>query len=341
MKSHIVSVSNYLLMGLVLTTIISGCAGHKQTKVTGNTLDSISRIPDPAARIVVLGKYIKSSPGNAELYMLLSRAYDQTGNLDSAVSNAGLAINKDTTQAAWYFYMSDLFMEKPSVKNAIGILKKLAVTQPTNKDVWVKIGALQIKTGEFDESIKNLETALKLDHNNPDAYFWLGYDFREKKENDKAIIGFEKAVELKPDYEEAYVILGLLYSDKKDPKGLEYYSSALRLNPHDTAALYDKGKYYQDIDSFQRAIDEYNKVLVLNADNRDANYGIAYCLYHLKKYDDALGYFSKVLMRNPYDAAAHYGRGLCYKGLGQPEKWRKETNIAEGLDSKKKEKPGE
>jgi len=336
MLSFIKSIFNYSLIFGVICVIIIGCTGHKQTKVTSSSLDSISRIPDPAARIVVLDKYIKSSPATAPLYFLKAKAYDETGSLDSAVKYAGMAIDKDTTQAAWYFYMSDVFMEKPSVKNAIGILKRLAVRQPRNKEVWIKIGELQVKSGEVDESIKNLETALKIDRNSPDAYFWLGYEYREKKENDRAIIGFEKAVELKPDYEQAYVVLGLLYSDKKDPKAIEYYSSALRLNPHDTAAIYDKGKYYQDIDSFQRAIDEYDKVIALSADNRDANYGIAYCLFHLKKYDDALGYFSKVLMKNQYDSGAHYGRGLCYKGLGQYDKWRKETNIAEGLETKQK-----
>lgn len=299
-------------------------------------MDSITRIADPAMRIAALNKYIKSSPENAQLYMMLSKAYNETGKLDSAVKNANIAIEKDTTQAGWYFYLSDVYMEKPSVKNATNILELLAIRQPKNKDVWVKLGELDIKSGKYDESIKNLEAALKLDRNNPDAFFWLGYALREQKDNDKAIMAFQKAVELKPDYEQAYVILGLLYSAKKDQKALEYYSSALRLNPHDTAALYDKGKYYQDMDSFQRAIDEYQKILVMDANKRDANYGIGYCLFYLKKYDDAIGYFSKVLLQNPYDSPAHYGRGLCYKALGEYDKARKDINIADGLDAKGK-----
>ena len=336
MRNYLKTASSYLWLIAIVSIITTSCHQSKSSKVTDTSIDSITHISDPAMRIVALNKYVKSSPENAQLFILLSKAYNETGKLDSAVKNANLAIEKDTTQAAWYFYLSDLYMEKPSVKNATNILELLAIRQPKNKDVWVKIGELDIKSGKYDESIKNLEAALKLDRNNPDAYFWLGYALREQKENDKAIMSFQKAVELKPDYEQAYVILGLLYSAKKDPKALEYYSSAIRLNPHDTAAIYDKGKYYQDIDSFQRAIDEYSKILALDGNKRDANYGTAYCLFHLKKYDDALGYFSKVLLQNPYDASAHYGRGLCYKALGEYDKARKEINIADGLYAKDK-----
>jgi len=337
MRNYIWASPQYVLIIALSTLVLMGCSRHKPSKVTGNTLDSITHISDPSVRIVALDKYIKTSPGNANLYMLKSKAYNETGSLDSAIKYADKAINKDTTQTAWYFYMSDLFMEKPAIKSAIMILERLAVSQPTNKDAYLKIAEIQIKSGHFDESLKNLQTALKLDRNSAEANFWMGYYYREKKENDKAIIGYEKAIELKPDYEEAYVILGVLFSAKKDPKALDYYNSAIRLNPHDTAAIYDKGKYYQDIDSFDRAIDAYQKILGMDPNNRDANYGIAYCLYELKKYDDALGFFSKVILKNPYDAAAHYGKSLCYKAMGASDKARKELNISDGLYARDKQ----
>ncbi len=328
---------NWIWVSFMICLSVSACTQHKTSKITTNSLDSLSKIKDPSVRIVTLDKYIKTTPRNAQLYIMKSKAYHEMGNLDSSIKYADAAINRDTTQTAWYFYMSDLFMEKPAVKSAIMVLERLAISQPTNKEAYLKIGEIQVKSGKFDESEKNLETALKLDRNNAEANFWMGYYFREKQQYDKAIAAFQKAVELKPDYEEAYVILGVLYSNKKDPKALDYYSSAIRLNSHDTAAIYDKGKYYQDIDSFSRAIDEYDKILAMDPNKRDANYGIAYCLYHQKKYNDAIGYFSKVLISNPYDAAAHYGRGLCYKEMGEFEKSRKEINIADGLYAKDKQ----
>jgi len=330
---------------LVLSAMLSSLTGCHPKKVVVNKdlTDSLERITDPTSRIMRLDKLIKDNPENANLYMMRSKAYDEAGNLDLSLENAKKAIERDTTHADWYFYMADLFMKKPSVKNAIGTMERFTLGRPNDKMAWVKLGELYLKSGIFNEkeengnnkkSLESLDKAIKLDHNLPEAYFWIGYNYRDMKKDDKAIAAFQKAIELKPDYEDAYVILGLLYEAKKDPKAEEYFSSAIRINPKDSIALYDRGKYNQDRDSFDRAIVDYQKILELDPNKRSANYAIGYCLYQEKKYNDALGYFSKVLLNNPKDAAAHDGRSLCYRGLGETEKANKEKEIAERLYNK-------
>jgi tetratricopeptide (TPR) repeat protein len=329
----------YIVLGIaaILISGLTGCNAHKAKILTKAEIDSIGRIRDPDVRITVLDKSIASEPGNAALYHLRSKAYEDSGNLDKALADAKASIEKDSANADYYFYMADLFMLKPSVKNAIGTVERLTMSQPKNKMAYVKLAELYIEMGKknekgyYEESLQNLDKALKLDPNLPEAYFWLGYNYREANNTDKAIASFRKAVALKPDYEDAYVILGLLCQEKKDPKAEEYFTTAIRLNPNDTAALYARGKFNQDRDSFQLAINDYQKMLELDPNMRKANYAIGYCLYSLKKYDDALGYFSKVLLNNPKDAAAHDGRSLCYKAKGEFEKARKEKAIADSL----------
>jgi tetratricopeptide (TPR) repeat protein len=331
----------FIAFSSFLVLFSTGCKQKKSAVVTQKDIDSVSRIPDPAARLHVLDKMIKANPNNASLYFERAKTYDETGNIDTALSNVKTAIVKDSSNAAYYFYMSDLFMKKPSPKNAINVMERLAQSQPKNKMAYIKLAELYIaigkkdEKGKYEESLQNIEKALKLDPNLPEAYFWLGYNYKEMNMTDKAIASFSKAVALKPDYEDAYVYLGLLSEEKKDPKASEYFTTAIRLNPKDTAAIYARGKHYQDIDSFQKAIDDYRKILDLDPGKRNANYGIGYCLYYLKKYDDALGYFSKVLLINPQDAAAHYSRSLCYEALGQADKAKKEKEIADKLYSGK------
>jgi len=333
MNYKFLSATFYIVFLLSLTTFTS-CDSKKKVVENKNAIDSISKISDPAARIAALDKSIADQPNNAKLYFERSKAYDQAGNLEKALENAKTAIEKDTAQASYYFYMSDLFMKKPSVKNALNIMERLKISQPKNKMVYLKLAELYVNSAKNEESLTNIEEVLKIDRNTPEAFFWRGYNFREMKMYDKAISNFQKAIELKPDYVDAYVILGLLYQDKKDPKAEEYFTSAIRINPKDTAALYDRGKYYQDMDSFQKAIDDYKKILDLDPNKRNPNFGIGYCLYKLKNYNDALGYFSKVLLIDPKDAAAHDGRSLCYRGLGDVSKANEEKEIADKLYAK-------
>jgi tetratricopeptide (TPR) repeat protein len=329
--------TGFQVLAFCTLVLFSGCHPKKSNALTQRDIDSVAKIPDPAARMVVLDKFIKSNPDNAALYYQRSKTYDETGNLDSALSNARMAIVKDSSNASYYFYMTDLFMKKPSVKNAVITMERLIQSQPNNKMAYIRLAELYIamgkkdEKGKYDESLKNIDKALKIDPNLPEAYFWLGFNYKEMKMTDKAIASFRKAVELKPDYTDAYVYLGLLSEEKKDPKAVEYLTTAIRINPKDTAALYARGKYYQDIDSFQRAIDDYQKILQLDPGKRSANYGIGYCLYYLKKYDDALGYFSKVLLINPNDAAGHFGRSLCYEAMGEHDKAKKEKEVADRL----------
>jgi len=322
------------IIGCLVLLVFGGCHHKKTAAELKNAADSLARMPDPGARLIALDKLIADQPNDAKLYMERSKTYDELGNLDKALENAKTAIEKDSTQTPYFFYMADLFMKKPSVKNAVNIMDRLKLSQPKNYMADIKIAEFYLKAGKNDESMHAIDDALKINPNIPEAYFWRGYNFREVKNQDKAIANFQKAIELKPDYEDAYVILGLLYEDKKDHKAEEYFTSAIRLNAKDTVAIYDLGKYYQDRDSFQKAIDNYKEILEMDPNNRNANFAIGYCLYYLKDYNNGLGYFSKVLLVNPKDAAAHDGRSLCFRGMGEIDKANKEKEIADRLSEK-------
>lgn len=68
------------------------------------------------------------------------------------------------------------------------------------------------KKGEYDKAIKELDSSLKFDPNNENAYYGLGNCYYRKQVYEKALDGYNKAIEINPDFANAHYGLGTAYS---------------------------------------------------------------------------------------------------------------------------------
>ncbi len=61
-------------------------------------------------------------------------------------------------------------------------------------------------------------------------------------------------------------------------KAIDDYTKAIKLNPQDAAAYYNRGIAYDDLGEYQKAIDDYTKAIELAPQDASAYYyrGIAY-----------------------------------------------------------------
>ncbi|MCB4791287.1 MAG: tetratricopeptide repeat protein [Elusimicrobia bacterium] len=63
----------------------------------------------------------------------------------------------------------------------------------------------------FDESINNLDLAIKYNPNEGDYYNFRGYTYAEKHDYNRAILDYDKAIKLSPSLAVAYNNKGLAY----------------------------------------------------------------------------------------------------------------------------------
>jgi tetratricopeptide (TPR) repeat protein len=332
--SHIRRFFVFSGMAVFLLSVI-GCRNGKPANTWAQVADSISRIQSNTLRLEALNKALIRFQNDERLYKMRAHTYDELNQLQNAIDDAEKAIKLDSTNAENYFYVADLCMKKPYMTGAIGAMHHLLKVLPGNKTAFERLGKYYFLVKEYENSIKYLNSALKLDPNDAEALFYKGYDYKESGNAKMATLHFQKVIEVKPDYLQAYLQLGLLSADANDPKAVSYFSSALQMDPGNKGALYARGMYYQQHDSIKLALKDYMTFIHKDSSSELINYAVAYCNYLLKNYNQALHYFDRAIQINSIYEQAYYGRGLTYKALHKNAEAVADLKKSEELKGKK------
>ena len=165
--------------------------------------------------------------------------------------------------------------------------------------------------------MESLSKVTEQDKDNQTALFMKGFIYKETGDTTNAVYYFRHLIELYPDYEPAYEELGMLYAQHRNKLGLEYLTTALRLEPKNINVLYGLAMLYQDAEDADKASEYYVKILEI-----DPNYKYAWfnrgwmemVLY--EDFNNAIDFFNKAIECDPEYAEAYYNRGLAYEKLG-------------------------
>ena len=147
------------------------------------------KLNDPSLAEPVVQDMIKLDPNDTTSYFVLSKIYEDAGNLDESEA----------------------------------VLKKAKDIQPKQPAVYQQLAGYYQRQGEFDKLIEAIQQRAVLEPSNPEAhysiasYYW-DEAYRNTRLNDqqkrdyaaKGLEEVEKALQLKPDYVEAIVYKGLL-----------------------------------------------------------------------------------------------------------------------------------
>lgn len=290
--------------------------GSSHTKVeTAVTTDSAS-LNEPQ-ELKQLNEQLKADPRNAELYHKRAQYYYSAGKFSQGLADMLIAVNTDSTKAAYFVTLSDLyFVDNQTAKTRAALEKSLRLDEK-NSDAMIKLAELYLYVRNHEQSIKYINMALKQDKYNAKGYFMKGMNYKELGDTAKAISSMQTAVEQDQLYYHAYIQLGILCAAKKNPLAPEYFKNALRIRPKSGEALYSLGKYYQDMEDFTKAMETYNELVLIEDKNINACYNMGVIqLVNLKKYDVAINYFSRAIKVAPKYVQAYYGRGLSYQAMG-------------------------
>ncbi len=175
----------------------------------------------------------------------------------------------------------------------------------------------------YDECIRLLEEALKIDAGFVEVYPVLGWTYRLKGDLKNALANFEKAVELKPNDAYAYVNRGIARNGLNDHDGaIKDYTKAIELagpvndRANLTNAYSNRGAAYKFKGEFEKALDDLNTAVELDTENASAyhNRGVVRCA--LNDVDGALEDHNKAIRLRPDDASFHNARGAARRVKG-------------------------
>src|SRR5277367_5604613 len=109
---------------------------------------------------------------------------------------------------------------------------RAALAKKRSPSLYNKAGITELELRRDQESTKDFERAVKLDHQFADAWNNLGVAWYLQQKYGKAVKDYEKAIKLKEDVASFYNNLGAAYYGKKEwEQATAAYGRALQLDP--------------------------------------------------------------------------------------------------------------
>ncbi|PJA50671.1 MAG: hypothetical protein CO171_00430, partial [Syntrophobacterales bacterium CG_4_9_14_3_um_filter_49_8] len=197
-------------------------------------------------------------------------------------------------------------------------------------DAYLNVGIAYLGAERYNEALKELLEAEKLNSRDPKIHHYIGISYYGKELNDRAIGEFKKAIALKPDYSEAHNFLGTVYLEMGFwDNALESFKNALSNILYETPdkALFNMGRAYHGKGDYEKALSTYQ-----DAKNKKPNtvppplidhyMGITY--FAQGNLEKAVQYLKTSLKEAPFLVESHYWLGQCYIKLNEREKAKAE-----------------
>lgn len=295
-------------------TFLFSCGSKEGEK--GLTSSNDSTPPDVRK---INGK-IDEDRNNSDLYVDRAKAWFDHKEFDKAIDDMKIALNIDSSKAGYYIFLSDLYFTQNKTRDTRDMLRKAIKLDSTNSQALMKYSELFYLLRKYDTAVFFINRSLHFDRANAVAHFQKGMIMKEARDTMNSIASFQEAVKLNPDYFDAYMQLGVLQSAKKNPLAVEYFNTALKLNPKSIEALYGMGRFLQNAGEYEGALKAYNGLLEISPENQDAVFNIGAIYFEQKKYDEAMQKFEQTIQRDENFHRGYYGRGRCYEALGDKTK---------------------
>ena len=318
------------ILSLLLLFIVISCTNTTtDSKIT--TSDTV--VVTTEKQLLELNEKIKKQPSNPTLYHQRAQYYVSIRDFNAALQDMSSVMNLDSTKVEYLITLSDLYMFANRTSESKKYLEKIIRVDPKNTEAMLKLAELYLYVKKHQESIDYVNKALQIDDQIAKGYFIKGMNYFEIGDTAKGISSIITATEQDPEYYSAYMMLGVISAKQKNKAAIGYYDNALRINPTSTEAKYNKGKLYQDIGQWDKAIDEYKSLLVIDSTYSTALYNLgAINMVGKNNNAEAINYFNKTIYFNPKYVEAYFARGLCYKNLKNKNKAIADLKMATQLN---------
>ena len=170
---------------------------------------------------------------------------------------------------------------------------------------------------QLDEAIGQLEKAIEIKPDNPEAHDDLGNILFQKGQADEAIVQFQRALAIQPKYAEANNNLGtaLLKQGRVD-EAIACFQKALAIQPDSALAHYNLGNALLQKGHADEAIAQFQITIGIRPDYADAHYNLGNALFQTGQVDEAIVHYRRALAIQPDNGGIHgnLGVALCNKG---------------------------
>jgi tetratricopeptide (TPR) repeat protein len=173
-------------------------------------------------------------PENGELGLLLAEVYFQAREYTNAKECLAQVLNRQPEHFEATFLMGLIQQRKGNLREAQAKLESAVGLKSESSAAHASLGSLFAETGNNQQALRHLTTALKLKPSAP-VHFLIGAVYYGAGQHKRAIQHLKQATKLDPQFGEAYYQLGLLCLEMNWlRKAQECFKTAQALNPRET-----------------------------------------------------------------------------------------------------------
>jgi tetratricopeptide (TPR) repeat protein len=286
-----------------------------------------------------------TSSTEAYSYYLKGKEEQVNYDWDRARQAFEKAIELDPAFASAYFMLSTQYLMLGDLKKATEAIEKAwSLSKKTTEKERLWIEAFHARTVELNEDkcLRLLKEITEKYPKDKEAHFRLAALYQNRKMPKQAVEEIEKALGLDPDYPDALNMGAYVYVTLKDyEKAIGYLIKYAFLMPGKPNPLDSLGELYFEIGKLDEAVDNYKKALAIKPDYFMSMISLAY-IYALKEdYAEASKWLDKCVDVAPSPGVKLQGymrKGFFFAWLGSLEKalsyFQRAEDLAEAIGNK-------
>ncbi|MCC7029415.1 MAG: tetratricopeptide repeat protein [Chitinophagaceae bacterium] len=302
----------YLSLFIAFVLLISSCNN------AGGKKEESGKEPQPDMVLVEkLSADLKNEPKNAALYFKRGQAYRAVKMDSLALMDFQKATVLDSSQSKYFSAVGDLLFEHKDITGSVPWFQKSLALNPGDEKAHLKMAKLFLYIEEFPKAFVEINTVLRGNVYNAEAYFLKGMCYKSMKDTAKAISSFQTAVQTDPKYVDAHMQLALIYEAKKDPVSLKYFENAYQADTFNMEPLYGQAMYWQNQQNFTEAKKVFKRMILRDRSYAKSYYNTGWMLMQEDSTEKAIRQFDIAIQNKPDYADAYYNRGICKEILGK------------------------
>jgi tetratricopeptide (TPR) repeat protein len=221
-------------------------------------------------------------PGNVDSHLLLGSVLAEAGQREEAILHLQQAVKLRPDSAEAHHALGEALQTFGEKKPARREFEATVRLDPDFAPARVNLGAVLVEAGELDLAAPQLDRAIELLGQKPDAaypHYLRAKVHTERNEMQAVEADLNAAVSLRPDFAEAWSDLGQVRKINLDDAGaLAAFRRAVSLSPDDAVAQTRLGAEYLHQANAHAAVPHLQEAVRLNPKNQSALYSLQMAL---------------------------------------------------------------
>lgn len=220
-----------------------------------------------------------------------------------------------------YDVRDEMKLQIANHKKKLESYEKAIKIDPNNAQTWFNIGYTYDQLRNRKKAIESFKKGLTIDSKNANAWYNMGMVYKQDRNIEKAKESFEKVIELNPNDSIIWQQMGIFYDlIENNEKAIECYEKALLINPKDDLSWYNLGFSYGESGDHIKEIESFKEAAKINKKTEMPWYQLGFAYSRNSNFEKAIESFKKALEIKPNRTEIQRNIGEIYRKLGNYKK---------------------